>query len=250
MPIDLTPTPDDSKSDNSWVPEGYVVAIGPNNKTYIVPEYFLPDLLVDQIMVSNKKKEELGVTNAQGTVSFYSILIWFRGEDTGRYPGLPVARCICLSKGKGTCYYQLVSGFRPMTRYSGIRQRDAFAFAKENAPVSGSADDRIFRSHLQYCTGSYPGCHCTNISCKTFKNVSNNFDLIIGNGLVTVPNAPVGVRLFLFLYTQLIVLLGFKWSWTSFGTRRSPGTPTPPGIILQRRRPSSLYGEAWASETG
>ena len=73
MPIDLTPTPDDSKSDHSWAPEGYVVAIGPNNKTYIVPEYSLPDL--DQIMVSNKKKEELGVTNAQGTVSFYSILI-------------------------------------------------------------------------------------------------------------------------------------------------------------------------------
>ena len=73
MPIDLTPTPDDSKSDNSWALEGYVVAIGPNNKTYIVPEYSLPDL--DQIMVSNKKKEELGVTNAQGTVSFYSILI-------------------------------------------------------------------------------------------------------------------------------------------------------------------------------
>ena len=72
MPINLTPTPD-SKSDNSWVLEGYVVAIGPNNKTYIVPEYCLLDL--DQIMVSNKKKEELGVTNAQGTVSFYSILI-------------------------------------------------------------------------------------------------------------------------------------------------------------------------------
>ena len=55
------------------ITHGYVVAIGPNSKTYIVPEYSLPDL--DQIMVSNKKKEELGVTNAQGTVSFYSILI-------------------------------------------------------------------------------------------------------------------------------------------------------------------------------
>ena len=80
-----------------------------------------------------------------------------------------------------TGYYWPVSGFRLMTGYSGLIYS-------------------IVPAHIRVAT----------YLCKTFKNVSNNFDLIIGNGLVTVPNAPVGVRLFLFLYTQLIVLLGFK----------------------------------------
>lgn len=63
--------PSDSKSDDTWVPEGYVLTIGPNDQKYIVPEYCLPDL--DQIVVSDKKKEELRASDAQGTVSFIMI---------------------------------------------------------------------------------------------------------------------------------------------------------------------------------
>jgi hypothetical protein len=38
--------------DDMWIPEGFVLVIGPNNQKYIMPEYCVPDL--DSI-VSKKK---------------------------------------------------------------------------------------------------------------------------------------------------------------------------------------------------
>jgi hypothetical protein len=68
--------------DDMWIPEGFVLVIGPNNQKYIVPEYCVPDLDIDYL--SNEKKKELGATNAQGTVSFsFCIHIENLPADTG-----------------------------------------------------------------------------------------------------------------------------------------------------------------------
>ena len=61
------PNTTNSQADETWVPYGFVRVIGPNNQMYVIPEHCLLDL--DQIHLSNKKKDELGVSNAQGTVS-------------------------------------------------------------------------------------------------------------------------------------------------------------------------------------
>lgn len=74
MPTPMPNTPSDIQSEDTWVPEGYVLTIGPNNQKYIVPEYCLPDL--DQIYLSDKKKEELNASNAEGTVSFFITLLF------------------------------------------------------------------------------------------------------------------------------------------------------------------------------
>ena len=57
--------------DDTWIPEGFVLVIGPDNQKYIVPEYAVPDL--EQNYLS--KKKELRATNAQGSVSisFFSF---------------------------------------------------------------------------------------------------------------------------------------------------------------------------------
>jgi hypothetical protein len=52
----------------TWIPEGYVVFIGPDNEKYIAPEFMLPTL--DQDYHSNQKKAQLGALSAPGTVSF------------------------------------------------------------------------------------------------------------------------------------------------------------------------------------
>jgi hypothetical protein len=56
-----------NESDTTWVPDGYVRLEGPGYKTYIVPEFMVPAL--DQDYHSNKKKDELKVVYAKGTVS-------------------------------------------------------------------------------------------------------------------------------------------------------------------------------------
>ena len=54
-------------SKDLWVPEGFVVLIGPNGEKYITPEFMVPAL--DQDFHSNKKKESLGALGAKGSVS-------------------------------------------------------------------------------------------------------------------------------------------------------------------------------------
>ena len=68
-----------SQANETWVPDGFVQVIGPDNQMYVVPE-----LDLDQIHLSNKKKDELSVSNAQGTVSLKifsgSVLVRQRPE--------------------------------------------------------------------------------------------------------------------------------------------------------------------------
>jgi hypothetical protein len=41
--------------ENGWIPEGFVLLVGPNNENYILPEFMVPAL--DQDFHSNKKKK-------------------------------------------------------------------------------------------------------------------------------------------------------------------------------------------------
>lgn len=55
--------------EDTWVPEGYVVIIGPNKQRYVVPEFCAPTLQ-QQIDVEEKKKDK-EVHKAAGAVSQY-----------------------------------------------------------------------------------------------------------------------------------------------------------------------------------
>lgn len=62
-----------SLSDDSWIPEGYVLVVGPNNKNYIVPDFILPALKQDYLAAA--RKEEIMAFSAPGTVScIFSII--------------------------------------------------------------------------------------------------------------------------------------------------------------------------------
>jgi hypothetical protein len=45
--------------ENGWIPEGFVLLVGPNNENYILPEFMVPAL--DQDFHSNKKKKIKGI---------------------------------------------------------------------------------------------------------------------------------------------------------------------------------------------
>ena len=52
---------------DSWVPDGFVLVIGPDKKRYILPEFMLPDL--DLKFNARKRAKEINASNAAGTVS-------------------------------------------------------------------------------------------------------------------------------------------------------------------------------------
>jgi len=56
-----------SKNDDTWIPEGFVRVIGPNNEKYIMPEFMIP--AIDQVYLADLKREKLNANNAQGIVS-------------------------------------------------------------------------------------------------------------------------------------------------------------------------------------
>jgi hypothetical protein len=57
-----------NEPENTWVPDGYIRITSPENEeTYIVPEFMVPAL--EQDYHSIKKKDELKVVYAKGTVS-------------------------------------------------------------------------------------------------------------------------------------------------------------------------------------
>jgi hypothetical protein len=60
------------KNDNEWIPDGFVLINGPDNERYVVPEYMVPAL--HQTFDAKKKKEELDVCNAMGSVSGFCPL--------------------------------------------------------------------------------------------------------------------------------------------------------------------------------
>ena len=51
----------------NWIPDGYAAVIGPNQKCYVVPEFFIP--APHQIFDGYHKKVELEVFKAEGNVS-------------------------------------------------------------------------------------------------------------------------------------------------------------------------------------
>jgi hypothetical protein len=57
--------------DYSWIPEGFVKIIGPNDKFYVVPEFYAPALQTRLDASQNKIK--LDIERAQGTVSLFFI---------------------------------------------------------------------------------------------------------------------------------------------------------------------------------
>ena len=58
------------QSIDTWIPEGYVQIVGPDNKKYILPEFMVPAL--GQDYHSAKRKEDLKTFKAPGTVSTFS----------------------------------------------------------------------------------------------------------------------------------------------------------------------------------
>lgn len=56
-----------NKKDDSWIPEGYVLLLGPDDEKYVVPEFMVPAL--NQDYHSKNVKEDLKVSSSKGTVS-------------------------------------------------------------------------------------------------------------------------------------------------------------------------------------
>jgi hypothetical protein len=62
-----------SERDESWIPEGFRLVVGPDDTKYIVMDFIVPAL--EQDYHSNKKKEETETLKASGTVSpFHSFM--------------------------------------------------------------------------------------------------------------------------------------------------------------------------------
>jgi hypothetical protein len=59
------------KTDDTWIPDGFVELIGPNDEKYILPEFMLPAL--DQDYKSDCKKVELKASSGKGTVSYHPV---------------------------------------------------------------------------------------------------------------------------------------------------------------------------------
>jgi hypothetical protein len=68
------PSSSDSNAD-PWIPEGYVCVVGPDEKEYLLPEFMLPALQQD--CEANKKKADLNVSRASGTVSDFLSRLGF-----------------------------------------------------------------------------------------------------------------------------------------------------------------------------
>jgi hypothetical protein len=59
----------------NWIPEGFVLLIGPDEEKYIVPEFLVDS--IDQDYYSYKKKKKL--SGAPGTVSFR--ILYYTGDE-------------------------------------------------------------------------------------------------------------------------------------------------------------------------
>jgi hypothetical protein len=59
------------KTNDSWIPKGFVFVTGPDNELYIVPEFMVPAL--DQEYNAKQKKLELRASSAPGSVSHFLI---------------------------------------------------------------------------------------------------------------------------------------------------------------------------------
>jgi hypothetical protein len=67
----LHSTPSKDEDEKSWIPDGYVTVAGRDGKNYIVPEFMVPTL--HQSFDGYRKKVDLGIYNAAGSVSLFSF---------------------------------------------------------------------------------------------------------------------------------------------------------------------------------
>ena len=75
LPLDSSSTVVGIQSDDSWIPDGFILIVGPDDKKYIVPEFMATAL--DKDYHSGKKKEELKSFSTAGTVSIWNLIcIW------------------------------------------------------------------------------------------------------------------------------------------------------------------------------
>jgi hypothetical protein len=72
------------EKDNTWVPEGFVCILAPDEKQYMVPEYMVPAIF--QQFNAKTNMEDLNVLSASGTVSC-NIRIQ-RSSILGYLPGI------------------------------------------------------------------------------------------------------------------------------------------------------------------
>lgn len=61
----------------SWIPEGYVAIMGPDQQRYVVPDFCVPAL--HQTLDGYRKKDALQVFKATGSVSTNDLLDLTRG---------------------------------------------------------------------------------------------------------------------------------------------------------------------------
>ena len=64
------------KSTPSWIPEGYMLLVGPDDEKYLVPDFMVDS--IDQDYHSIVKKKELKAYSAPGTVSH---ILQLGGQD-------------------------------------------------------------------------------------------------------------------------------------------------------------------------
>ena len=75
LPLDSSSTVVGIQSDDSWIPDGFILVVGPDDKKYIVPEFMA--MALDKDYHSDKKKEELKSFSVAGTVSIWNLIcIW------------------------------------------------------------------------------------------------------------------------------------------------------------------------------
>ena len=87
------------KSTPSWIPEGYVLLVGPDDKKYLVLDFMVDSIDQDYHLIV--KKKELKAYSAPGTVSHILLL---GGQDV---------RHRCLAQMSGTGVWQRCHGKCP-----------------------------------------------------------------------------------------------------------------------------------------
>jgi hypothetical protein len=68
---------------DAWVPDGYIIVVGPDNEHYVVPEFMVEDL--DQKFNVSKRELEINAFNAQGSVSnflaIHNYIYYYRSSS-------------------------------------------------------------------------------------------------------------------------------------------------------------------------
>jgi hypothetical protein len=58
-----------SESNPPWIPEGFVILMGPDDQSYVVPQFFVPSM--QHNFDGYREKQKMEVEKAAGTVSLF-----------------------------------------------------------------------------------------------------------------------------------------------------------------------------------